>query len=165
MDSFVLLSLTEYKEHKFVNAAAERPENTQPDEEKPEETDTLEAGQADILIQRIKDVLGDKVVEVRPTDRLTDSPARLVDKEGSIQQEVQRVYRLLRQDFQVPEQILEINLSHDLIKKLAALPPEDPRELLIINQTYENALLIEGMHPDPAGMIERIQQIMLSSLE
>jgi molecular chaperone HtpG len=165
MDSFVLLSLTEYKDHKFVNAAAEKPETAPADEQKPDEVEGLEPAVADNLILRIKEVLGDKVVDVRPTDRLTDSPARLVDKEGSIQQEVQRVYRLLRQDFQVPEQILEINLSHDLIKKLAALQPGDPRELLIINQTYENALLIEGMHPDPAGMIDRIQQIMLSSLD
>ncbi len=165
MDSFVLLSLTEYKDHKFANASAEKPEGLAEDEAKPDETPAMEAETAGNLLQRIKEVLGDKVDEVRATDRLTNSPARLVDKEGSIQQEVQRVYRLLRQDFQVPQQILEINLSHDLIKKLAALPPDDPRELLIINQTYENALLIEGMHPDPAGMIERIQQIMLSALE
>jgi hypothetical protein len=28
---------------------------------------------------------------------------------------------------------------------------------MIIEQIYEDALLIEGLHPDPAGMIERIQ--------
>jgi molecular chaperone HtpG len=165
MDSFVLLSLTEYKDHKFTNAAAEKPEGIPEEEGKTEEAGALEPETAGNLLQRIKEVLGDKVVEVRSTDRLTNSPARLVDKEGSIQQEVQRVYRLLRQDFEVPQQILEINLSHDLIKKLAALPAGDPREPIIINQTYENALLIEGMHPDPAGMIDRIQQIMLSALE
>lgn len=165
MDSFVLLSLTEYKDHKFANAAAETPEGVQPEEAGAEAPEALQSELADSLIARFKEVLGDKVTDVRSTDRLTDSPARLVDKEGSIQQEVQRVYRLLRQDFKVPEQILEVNLSHDLIKKLAALTPDDPRSSLIINQTYENALLIEGMHPDPAGMIERIQQIMLSSLD
>ena len=165
MDSFVLLSLTEYKEHKFANAAAETPEGVQPEETGAEGPEALQSELADSLITRFKEVLGDKVTDVRSTDRLTDSPARLVDKEGSIQQEVQRVYRMLRQEFKVPEQILEINLSHDLIKKLAALPPDDPRSALIINQTYENALLIEGMHADPAGMIERIQQIMLSSLD
>jgi molecular chaperone HtpG len=30
----------------------------------------------------------------------------------------------------------------------------------VIEQLYEDALLIEGLHPDPAGMIERIQQLM-----
>ena len=165
IDSFVLLSLTEYKDHKFANAATETPDDLQAGEKEPEDTEPLEAETAGSLIQRIKEVLGDKVVDVRSTDRLTNSPARLVDKEGSLQQEVQRVYRYLRQDFQVPQQILEINMAHDLIKRLASLQPGDPREIMIINQTYENALLIEGLHPDPAGMVERIQQIMLSSLE
>ena len=165
IDSFVLLSLTEYKDHKFANAATETPDNLQADENLSADAQALEAETAGNLIQRIKEALGDKVVDVRSTDRLTNSPARLVDKEGSLQQEVQRVYRYLRQDFQVPQQILEINMAHDLIKKLASLQPGDPRELMIINQTYENALLIEGLHPDPAGMVDRIQQIMLSSLE
>ena len=90
MDSFVLLSLTEYKDHKFANASAEKPEGLAEDEAKPDETPAMEAETAGNLLQRIKEVLGDKVDEVRATDRLTDSPARLVDKEGSIQQEVQR---------------------------------------------------------------------------
>ena len=35
---------------------------------------------------------------------------------------------------------------------------------MIIDQIFENALLIEGLHPDPAGMIERIQEIMQAAL-
>jgi hypothetical protein len=30
---------------------------------------------------------------------------------------------------------------------------------------YEDALLIEGLHPDPAGMIARIQKLMEAALE
>ena len=36
---------------------------------------------------------------------------------------------------------------------------------MIIEQVYENALLIEGIHPDPASMIERIQKLMEKALE
>jgi molecular chaperone HtpG len=34
----------------------------------------------------------------------------------------------------------------------------------LIEQIYEDALLIEGLHPDPASMIKRIQEIMKASL-
>jgi HSP90 family molecular chaperone len=165
LDSFVLLSLPEYQEHKFVNVATEKPEAPANEELADQKNPALEGDQAESLFQRIKNALGDKVEAVRGTDRLTDSPARLVDKEGSLQQEVQRAYRLLRQDFQVPQQVLEVNPGHELIKRLANLSEGDPRADLIINQVYEDALLIEGLHPDPAGMIERIQKIMLSALD
>jgi molecular chaperone HtpG len=36
---------------------------------------------------------------------------------------------------------------------------------LVIEQIYENALLIEGLHPEPAGMISRIQKIIQAALE
>jgi molecular chaperone HtpG len=35
----------------------------------------------------------------------------------------------------------------------------------VIEQIYESALLIEGLHPDPAGMIPRIQQLIQAALK
>jgi hypothetical protein len=29
-----------------------------------------------------------------------------------------------------------------------------------IEQLYENALLLEGLHPNPAGMVPRVQQLL-----
>jgi molecular chaperone HtpG len=43
---------------------------------------------------------------------------------------------------------------------LHGLPADSPLNGLIIEQVYEDALLIEGLHPDPASMISRIQKIM-----
>ena len=36
---------------------------------------------------------------------------------------------------------------------------------MIVEQIYEDALLIEGLHPDPAGMITRIQELMKAALK
>jgi molecular chaperone HtpG len=33
----------------------------------------------------------------------------------------------------------------------------------VIEQLYENALLVDGLHPNPAGMVARIQQFMESA--
>jgi molecular chaperone HtpG len=116
------------------------------------------------LLERFKAQLGERVSEVRMTDRLSDSPARLVDPEGTMNQEMQRVYRLLNRDYEVPKKVLELNPRHPILARLSALPEDDGRAPLVIEQIYEDALLIEGLHPDPAGMIARIQKIIEAAL-
>ena len=166
LDSFDLLTLSHYKEYTLVNAAQEKPEATPaentPDPDKPEPIsgDTL-----DHLLERIRASLGEKIKDVRTTDRLLDSPARLVDVEGAPNQELQRVYKMLKQDFEAPQKILEINPSHPLVSRLGSLTSEDPRSTLVIEQLYENALLVEGLHPDPASMVARIQELMRAALD
>jgi hypothetical protein len=67
------------------------------------------------------------------------------------------------QQYEVPKKILELNRSSPLIRGLAArvqANPADPTVDLIIEQLYDSALLQEGLHPNPAGMVGRIQQLM-----
>jgi molecular chaperone HtpG len=99
------------------------------------------------------------------TDRLYGSPARLVDPEGAPNQEMQRMYRLLQEDFKTPTKVLELNPQHPIIMQLSTLPSEAELSQMIIDQIYEDALLIEGLHPDPAGMIERIQKIIAAAIK
>jgi molecular chaperone HtpG len=166
LDAFVILALTHYKDYEMANAAAEKPSAA--DLEKPDaskDNNPLPEPDLEALLNKIKIHLGDKVAGVRSSDRLLGSPARVVDQEGGLNQEVQRVYKLLRQEYEVPLKILEINPAHALITRLARLEANDSRNALIIDQIYENALLLEGLHPDPAGMIDRIQELMRAALE
>ncbi len=78
--------------------------------------------------------------------------------------EIQRVYRLLNQTFDAPKKMLEINLRHPLIIQLAQTPEVSPISALVIEQLYENALLLEGSLSDPAKLIERIQNLMAAAL-
>lgn len=98
------------------------------------------------------------------TDRLADSPARLVDPEGALDQEIQYVYRFLDKDFEIPKKALELNPGHPIIKRLNEIAADSEMAPLIITQIYEDALLIEGLHPDPASMIARIQELMEAAL-
>ena len=110
-------------------------------------------------------ILGERIAEVRVTDRLTNSVARLVDPKGALGQELQRVYRMMDREYQIPKKILEINPSHVILKQLSQLAEDDLLGEMIIEQIFESTLLIEGLHPDPASMIPRIQQLMESALE
>lgn len=161
MDSFMLMGLHMYKDFELKNVA--QAEIT----EKPKEIEGQEQiAEADFgkLIERFKQVLGERVTDVRASNRLSQSVARLVDAEGALNPELQRVYKYLGKEYEVPKKILELNPSHIILKKLLDVDPASELQALIIEQIYESALLVEGLHPDPSSMAARIQKIMEAAL-
>jgi molecular chaperone HtpG len=162
IDSFMVLSLREFGGKPLQNvddADLELPEDT----EAAQAEDGLEKADRDQLIERFKAVLGERVTEVQVSRLLSGSPCRLVSPGDDPARDMQRVRRLLNQDFEVPKKILEINPRHALVQDLARLVAKRPDEVLIdpaIEQLYENALLIEGLHPNPATMVSRIQTLI-----
>ena len=170
VDSFMLLGLREYKEFPLQNVAASDlvlPEVTEEGEKclDEEEKETLNDEGIEKLLGRFQEVLGDRVEEVRVTDRLTNSVARLVDAKGSLGQEMQRVYRMMDREYQIPKKILEINPSHIILKRISDLQEDDPLVPLIVEQIFDSTLLIEGLHPDPAAMIPRVQKLIETVLD
>ena len=170
VDSFMLLGLREYKEFSLQNVAdsdLQLPDLLDDDEdgEKKEQPEPLSEDDINKLINRFQEVLGDKVTEVRMTNRLTNSVARLVDAKGSLGQEMQRVYRMMDKEYQIPKKILEINPGHPILQQICDLPEANDLVKTVIEQIFESALLIEGIHPDPASMIPRIQELMKTALD
>jgi molecular chaperone HtpG len=166
VDPFLIVRLSKYKDHDLVNVSS--PDIKLPlinKETEAERKPSLDPSEWISLIQRFKSQLGDKVTDVRMTDRLSESPARLVDPEGVPNQEMQRVYRMVQEDYQIPKKILELNSEHPMLIQLNLLPQDAQLGQMVIDQIYEDALLIEGLHPDPAGMIERIQKIMEAAIK
>jgi molecular chaperone HtpG len=166
VDAFMLAHLDKYQDHPLINVANAdlRLPDGKENEDEARPAGLAEADQ-NTLIERFKTQLGDKVTDVRMTERLSDSPARLVDPEGAPNQEMQRVYRLLNRDFETPKKILELNPRHPLLVSLNNLDTEQSLSQIIIEQIYEDALLIEGLHPDPASMISRIQKLMEAAVD
>lgn len=164
VDSFMLMGLRKFKDHPLENVAQvkgdlpEKPQEGAPREALPE----AEFG---ALVEAFKQVLGERVLDVRASQRLSQSVARLVDEEGAINPELQRVYRYLGREYEAPKKILELNPSHPILKNLLRLTGESPLRALVMEQIYENALLVEGLHPDPSGMTQRIQQIIEAALD
>jgi HSP90 family molecular chaperone len=169
VDSFMLLGLREFKKHPLVNVAdsdLELPEGEKENgEEKMPDNEVLSDEGVNTLLNSFRAVLGDRVSDVRATDRLTNSIARLVDAKGALGQEMQRVYRIMDRDYQIPKKILEVNPGHSIVKRINALPEDSPLKDLVIEQIFDSTLLIEGLLPDPASMIPRIQQLMDAALD
>ncbi len=161
MDSFMLMGLHKYKDFELKNVA--QAEIT----EKPKETEGQEQiAEADFskLIERFKQVLGERVTDVRASNRLSQSVARLIDAEGALNPELQRVYKYLGKEYEVPKKILELNPSHVILKKLLNMDSTSELQTLIIEQIYDSALLVEGLHPDPSSMAPRVQKIIEAAL-
>ena len=161
MDSFMLMGLHKYKDYELKNVAqAEINEQT----EESEKQQQIAEADFSTLIERFKQVLGERVTDVRASNRLSQSVARLVDADGALNPELQRVYKYLGKDYEIPKKILELNPSHSILKKLLDADPASDLQTLVIEQIYESALLVEGLHPDPSSMVPRVQQIIEAAL-
>jgi molecular chaperone HtpG len=76
---------------------------------------------------------------------------------------LQRLRRLTEEDYETPKKLLELNRRHPLLVNLAQMvahKPEDPLIDAAIEQLFDNALLLEGLHANPVDMVERIQMLM-----
>lgn len=115
------------------------------------------------IISIFKEVLGDKVEDVILSKRLVTSPVTLVVGKSGIDSQMEKVMLLMNKDFQYSKRILEVNISHPLIKNLERINSENPKsEQLInsINQLFEAALLIEGQVKDPNEFVKRMFNFM-----
>jgi molecular chaperone HtpG len=157
----MLMGLRKYKDYELKNVA--QAEIT----EQPKESETQEQiAEADFskLIESFKQVLGERVTDVRASNRLSQSVARLADPDGALNPELQRVYKYLGKEYEIPKKILELNPSHVILKKLLHMDSTSELQTLIIEQIYDSALLVEGLHPDPSSMASRVQQIIEAAL-
>lgn len=162
LDGFMVQSLREY-EGKPLSNVDDPDLELREEEEEATPADDLAPEAMGKLIVRFRNVLSDRVAEVRESKVLRDSPCRLVSSEGGPERDMQRVRRLLEQDYEAPAKILEINRGHPLIGHLAQLiasPSGDVMADLVIEQLFENLLLLEGLHPDPSQMVPRIQSLL-----
>lgn len=166
VDSFLINSLFEFNGHKLRNVDDESLDLSEiGSPQEPEATnESLEEDSLEDVRSRFADILGDRVQSVRISKVLTgNNPARLVSPEGTLDRHTQRVYRLLERDYEVPRKILELNPRHTLMHNLANLMQADAENPLVevtVEQIYENALLLDGLHPNPAEMVSRIQALM-----
>ena len=161
MDSFMLIGLNKYKDYELKSVSgAEVDGAEQPKAES--EAEKIPEGDFNSLIEKFKEVLGERVTDVRASNRLVTSVARLVDADENSNPELQRVYKYLGKEYEVPKKVLELNPSHEMLKNL--LNTEGELQNIVIEQVYDSALLVEGLHPDPSSMAERVQRIMEAAL-
>ena len=164
MDSFMLMGLRKYKDLDLKNVAQADVDTAKQSTEQPD-TEKISGDEFNTLIERFKQVLGDRVTDVRASTRLVQSVARLVDTDANANPDMQRVYKYLGKEYEIPKKVLELNPSHTILKNLLHQESDSELQNIIIEQIYDSALLVEGLHPDPSSIAERVQQIMEAALK
>jgi molecular chaperone HtpG len=117
------------------------------------------------LFERIRAVLGDRVTEVRASDRLTDSPCCLVLASAGPHGYVERLLREAGRDLPKSSRILELNPDHAIVRSLEALIDRgdaDPARIADwIEVLYDQALVSEGAPiADPGAFARRITSLL-----
>ena len=160
IDEIVTPSIMNYKEVelKAVNKSGAADDlKTEDDKEKEKDLEPV--------LKRIKDVLGERVKEVKASSRLSDSPSCVVADENDPTMQMQQMMRAMGQT-DMPEivPILEINPDHEIVKKLKDSSDdavfEDVSFLL-----FEQAMLVEGQQlKEPAEFVKRLNRVMESAV-
>jgi len=119
-----------------------------------------EVGRYKELLVGLKRALGDKVKDVRVSERLTESPSCLIADEHDIGGNLARILKAAGQKVPASKPILEVNPEHAIV---ARLQPADARFEAWAGLLFDQALLAEGGQlEDPAGFVRRTNDLMLS---
>ena len=114
----------------------------------------------------IKETLGEAVADVRPSDRLTDSPVCLVAPEHGPDRQLEKLLAGAGRLTTAAKPILEVNPRHDIIMTLASLGDDD----LAFKQDaahllFDEARILEGDRPEDARLFsDRLGRILRRGL-
>jgi TNF receptor-associated protein 1 len=116
------------------------------------------------LSQWLKESLGDKVGEVRVSQRLVESPAVVVDADKFMTASMRRIMKAMKQDNEPAAPVkhdLEINPAHPIMSRLDAMRQKDaPLAGSVAEQILDNARVAAGLLEDPRTMLNRLNQLL-----
>lgn len=159
VDDYVLSQLHEYEGKKLVSA--DQADLKLPGEEEKKQ-DGLSEEELKGLTAWLKDVLGEKVTEVKPSTRLVDSPAIVLSSYGAFS--MQRMMQLTR-EVGIGPVVLEINPQHVIIRRLNELRTADEGFAKVVaEQVLENAQIAAGLLADPRNMVSRLNLILAKAV-
>ncbi|KMT21010.1 molecular chaperone HtpG [Clostridium cylindrosporum] len=158
IDEFSIKMLMNYKEKEFKSVSSgdigiENDENENSSDLNEENKE---------LFEYMKNVLSDKVKDVKASKRLKNHPVCL-SNEGDLSIEMEKILNSMPDSQNIKaDKILEINLNHDVFKSIKDAFNNDKDKLdLYTNLLYNQALLIEGLSiSDPVEFTNNICKLM-----
>ncbi len=171
IDEFVMADIQKYRDKKLQSIDQFDPQKIKAipaTEEKAEsdKSEQIDERKLADLCARIKNILGDRVTEVRASERLTDSPAVLINPDGTLSTQMQKIMLTISKESKMPAKIMELNGKHPLIQNMLKIYLADPKDEYLSQATenlFNSVLLLDGYLPDPYEMVAGIQQLLLNS--
>lgn len=157
VDEFAIKMIMKYKDKEFksVSSGDLGIESEKNKDESKEENNKL--------FESMKDILSNKVKEVRASKRLKNHPVCLAN-DGDVSIEMEKVLSAMPNNQNIKaDKILEINTNHEVFKSLKDSYEKDNKEKiqLYTNLLYNQALLIEGLPiDDPVEFSNNMCKVM-----
>ena len=160
VDEVIMPSITKYKDFELKAVNRSNAADELKDEDKKDKKNEIKP-----LIKKIKKALGDRVKDVKVSNRLSDSPSCLVADENDPTSQMQEIMKAMGQSgMSEVKPILEINPDHKIVEKLSKMRKskafDDVTFLL-----YEQALIQEGGKlENPSEFVKRLNGILTKTL-
>jgi molecular chaperone HtpG len=172
IDDFWLPTMPSYKEKPFRSLTRGEVDLSriegEPADAAGDPQETVAGAEMDRLIALFKAQLGERVKDVRPSARLTDSAVCLIADEQSLDMRLERFLKQHQQLDELSKRVLEINPKHGLIKRMAALAAETgQRDALgdLVELLLDQARIVEGEPlPDPGVFSRRMSAFLAKGL-
>ncbi|HRP02153.1 MAG TPA: molecular chaperone HtpG [Candidatus Kapabacteria bacterium] len=162
VDLFILPYISEYDKKKLVSIEKADIKDTPNTEE---ENNKQSKEEMNSLISHFKEVLGNKVEDVRASKRLVNSAYTLVSGTNAMDIQMEKMMRMMDKDYALSQKILEINLEHPLVHNLNNMLKNGQNSKLdkFIEHIYETCLLNDGILTNIADYSDRMLNIMIEA--
>ncbi len=169
VDDFWLQGHGEYdgKQMKSVTRGGADLSDIEGDTAEDDDADKPEApkeGDLATLIAAIRETLGDKVKDVRTSDRLAESPVCLVADDNDMDMRLERMLKAHKQVDEASKRVMEINPRHALVIRLVDRLRDQGMDADIEEAArllFDQARIIEGEPlDDPAAFSRRMASFM-----
>ena len=160
VDEWLMSHLAEYDGKPLRDVAKGEWDQSADDEEAKKALEEAEKA-SESLIERMQGVLSDRVAGIRPTTRLTSSPACLTVAEHEMGAQMRRIMEAAGQEMPETKPTMEINVEHPLLQRLDQESDED-RFADLAQILLDQAALAEGsVLEDPATYVARLNKLLV----
>ena len=173
VDEWLISNLTEFDGKQLQSVAKgeldlDKSDSEDDKKEKEETTKDFES-----VLKQMQEVLGDKVSDVRITNRLTSSPACLVTGDNDMSLNMERIMKEAGQSMDMmgmggmggSKPIFEVNPTHALVTNIKN-EQDDERFADITNILFDQAILSEGGQlDDPAAFVHKLNDVLQGLLK
>jgi len=157
IDEWMVGYLGEYEGKKLRNVAKGELPLDEAEKQRQEEV----AKEAEPLLKKLKELLGERVGDVKGSARLTDSPSCLALGDYEMAPHLARLLREAGQDVPENKPVLEINPGHPLLKRVEA-EADEAKAKDLASLLLEQAEIAAGAPlSDPAAFVQRMNRVLL----
>ena len=160
VDEWVMGSVTEFDGRKLKDVARGDLELGGLSDAADKEREAALLKDSKSLLKRVKDALGERVREVRPSVRLKDSPSCLVRGETDLSAQLRQALAAGGQSVPAGVPTLELNVEHPLVRYLDGLGDAEQFGELSRLLFDEALLLEEGQLPEAADFSRRLNRLL-----